>query len=75
MTLSDSPVLISPTSTGSPSLMNGTLFSCRACRISLTPMKREDRRQPVGQVDQPVEQAVDQEVQLAQARAARTRSR
>ena len=39
MTASDRPVLISTTSTGSPSLMNGTLFSCSACRISFTPMK------------------------------------
>ena len=39
MTLRDTPVLISTTVTCSPSLMNGTLFSCRACRISFTPMK------------------------------------
>jgi hypothetical protein len=39
MTLRERPVLISTTSTGSPPLMNGTLFSGRACRISLTPMK------------------------------------
>ena len=39
MTLSESPVLISTTGTGSPSLMNGTLFSCSAWRMSLTPMK------------------------------------
>jgi len=39
MTLRDRPVLISTTPTGLPSLMNGTLFSCRACSTSLTPMK------------------------------------
>jgi hypothetical protein len=38
MTLSESPVLISTTGTGSPSLMNGTVFSCSAWRMSLTPM-------------------------------------
>ena len=35
---SDRPVLISTTLTGWPSLMNATLFSCSACRISFTPM-------------------------------------
>jgi hypothetical protein len=30
----DRPVLISTTCTGSPSLMNATLFSCSACRMS-----------------------------------------
>ena len=34
-------------SMGSPPLMNGSSFSCSACSTSLTPMKREQERQPV----------------------------
>ena len=32
------------TGTGSPLLMNGTLFSCSACRISLTPMNPKEQK-------------------------------
>ncbi len=39
MTPSETGVLTSITVTCSPSLMKGTLFSCKACSTSLTPMK------------------------------------
>ena len=68
ITASDSQVLISGThSMCSPPLMNGSSFSCRAWNTSFTPMKAEDHRQAVVQVDQPVHQAAEQEVELAQA--------
>ena len=44
-----------------------TPWPCSASRISLTPMNAEDHRQPDGQVDQPVEQPAEQEVQLPQS--------
>ena len=46
MTPNETAVLISTTVTGSPPLMNGTLFSCRACRISFTPMKARMAARP-----------------------------
>ena len=48
MTVRENPVLISTTPTGCPPLMNGTVFSCRACRISFTPMNDSTTASPVG---------------------------
>ncbi len=65
ITVSDNVVLSSATGTGLPLLMTGMLLSCKACRIRLTADESQHRREAVGQVHQPVEQTIDQEIQLA----------
>ena len=47
MTTSDSQIGMSGAhGMGSPPLMNGSSFSCMACRISLTPMKPSRNASP-----------------------------
>ena len=55
------------TVTCSPPLMNGSSLVCSAWMTQLGADEAEDHRQAVGQVDEPVEQAVEQEEQLPQA--------
>ena len=67
MTISDSQIGISGGLDGSPPLMNGSSLLVQRVQHQLHADEGEDDRQAVGEVDQPLEQAADQEVQLAQA--------
>ena len=50
-----------------PPLMKGTSLVCRGVNDKLEADEAEDDRQAVVEVDEPVEQPVDEEVELAQA--------
>ena len=67
MTTSESQIGISGTaSIGSPPLRNGSEFSCTRLEHQLDADEGQDHRQADGEVDQPLEQAAEQEVQLPQ---------
>ena len=67
MAPSDTAMGISGTANGSPPLRNGRLFSCRRVEDQLDADEREQHGQPDAEVDQPLEQAADEEVELPQA--------